>query len=163
MLAIQSDAQRFDQLRVVDRERFPRRRLDIEHQLVRLGIYRSRSRRQGFGVAEINRARGFIGPTEPWSIAQHLALISRSEKRKAFSARGAREGKKPVAVNAGVADEELVQLFAAHALHRVTPQAFDGPDHSHDQIKRDAFVIRKNENVCTQTNWLLGGVYSGKM
>jgi hypothetical protein len=72
-----------------------------------------------------------------------LTLIASGEKRKSFWTGRTFESKKPVAVNSRVASEDLVQLFAAHALDRIAPKAFDFSDDTHGRSREEKVEIRK--------------------
>jgi hypothetical protein len=68
---------------------------------------------------------------ETRAIEQHLVPFPPGEIRKSNRRRDAFEGEKPIAVDAREADKDLPQRLAAHALHRVAPEAFDLTDDTH--------------------------------
>jgi hypothetical protein len=58
-------------------------------------------------------------------------LIGRALKRK-----------DAIAIDAGITDEQFVELFAAHAFHWVTPETFDGGN-AHTESKSEESKFRK--------------------
>src|SRR5207237_10909216 len=83
------------------------------------------------GLHWVGRRCRFFGVSELRLVSQHLAVVWSGEKRKSLWTGRTGESKKAVAVNSGVAGEHLVQLFAAHTFHRITPKAFHCSDDGH--------------------------------
>jgi hypothetical protein len=65
---------------------------------------------------------------EPRAIQEHLSLLASREIGEPLGAAGTLEGEEAVAVDPGGPDESLLQLFAAHALDRIAPEAVDVTD-----------------------------------
>src|ERR1700732_2815688 len=121
----------FDQLRIIDRENVSIRGFDIDHQVSRLGGDWIDARRKFCSVIQIDRSRCFFRIAEARSIKNHLTLIACSEEGETFLRGRTLESKKAITIDSRITEKQLLQLVAAHAFHRITPEAFDGSDHAH--------------------------------
>src|SRR5262249_51848267 len=65
------------------------------------------------------------------TVTQHLRPRSPGQIRKAGRRILIEEGIEPIAENAGVADKDLVDGLAGHALDRIAPEALDFTDNGH--------------------------------
>src|SRR2546429_9992556 len=131
MLVVDLFAQTLDQRGVIYCQNIPIWCLNVDHQLLRLGVKRSYARWQFLRLRQISGTRGLVRMTKPRPVSQHLALVASGEKRKSFWTGRTAESKDAVAVNSGVAGEHFIQLFAAHAFDRITPKAFHCSDGVH--------------------------------
>src|SRR2546428_3188670 len=123
-----------DQSRVVDRDSFSIRRLDVDHQLRGVSRKRIHSRRQFLRISQISGARCFVRIAEAGPVSNHLTLFAAGEKRKAFSTGRTLESKKAIAINSCVAGEHFSQLLSAHTFDRITPKAFHCSDRAHSWL-----------------------------
>ena len=131
MFIVDLFAQHLDQRGIVYCHRLSGWGFDVDHQVVRVGVKRRYARREAVSLHLVDRPCCFFGVSEPRLVSQHLALLASGEKGKSFWTGRTGESKKAVAVNSGVAGEHLVQLFAAHTFHRITPKAFHCSDDGH--------------------------------
>src|SRR5436853_1178888 len=127
---------------MVDRKSFLVRRFDIDHQLGWLRCDRVRVPFLGF--AQIARACRLFWISEPHLIANHLALVPAGEKGKTLTVGRAFEGKEAIPVNASIACENFIQLFASHTLDRIAPKAFDRADNAHGLTIYEAIAINES-------------------
>src|SRR5882724_2322108 len=110
MFVVDPFAQGLDQRGVINCDGVSRWRLNIEHQVVGVGVKRSHSRRQALRLLQINRTGGLVRITEPRLISQHPALLPSGEIGESLWTGRTRESKETVAVNSRVARKHLVQL-----------------------------------------------------
>src|SRR6266705_6588130 len=122
-------AQIVDQRRVVDRESFSFWRFNFNHQLGRIRRDGIGSRTFSFG--QINWSRRLLRISEARAVTNHLTLVASGKERKSFWTERTRKSENAVTVNSGIAGEDLVQLFSAHAFDRITPKASHCPDDIH--------------------------------
>src|SRR5207237_10433738 len=122
-------AQSVDPSRRVERDSFSVRRFNYNHQLGRIRRDGIGSRTFSFG--QINRSRRLLRISEARAVTNHLTLVASGKERKSFWTERTRKSENAVTVNSGIAGEDLVQLFAAHALDRLTPKAFYFSDEAH--------------------------------
>src|SRR5690349_20073574 len=131
---------------MVDRKTFLVGRFDIDHQLGWVRCDRVGVRFLRF--AQIARACRLFWISEPYLIANHLALVPAGEKRKTLTVGRTFEGKEAIPVNAGIARENFIQLFASHTLDRISPNAFHRADNAHPLTIYE--VIGINESARTR-------------
>src|SRR5207237_10428866 len=115
-------AQHLDQRGIVYCHRLSGWGFDVDHQVVRVGVKRSYARREAVSLHLIDRPCRFFGVSEPPLVSQHLALLASGEKGKSFWTGRTGESKKAVAVNSGVAGEDLAQPVRHSAVQRMTPK-----------------------------------------
>src|SRR5215208_1380582 len=125
MTGVGSPSKQRQQGRIVDRDYFPRRRLDIDGKIGQFGIKWCYSRRDALGLAQIRWPCSSLRVAETRAKEHHAFLFAAREKRKTLGPGRASEAKQAIAVNAGKAEECLLQLFTRHALDRVAPEAVD--------------------------------------
>src|SRR5689334_10156810 len=133
---------------MVDRKSFLVGRFDIDHQVGWVRCDRVGVRFLGF--AQIARARRLFWISEPHLVANHLALIAAGEKWKTFTVGGTFEGKEAIPVNAGIARENFIQLFASHTLDRISPKAFDRAEDAHRLTIYEAIAINESARTGIQ-------------
>lgn len=77
-----------EQCRIVNRQRFAGGQFDVHHEICRVagGGGQPQTGREGFGIGEIGRLRGFFRMTKAWLAAQEIPLLARGEIRKSLRA-----------------------------------------------------------------------------
>src|SRR5256714_5982482 len=142
---LNSGAKEINQRWIVDFQKLSVGHFHVDRQL--RGTCGKRPRSVFFRFPLIAWACGFHWIAKPRPIANHAALVAAGEVRKSFWTRIADKGKKPIAINAGVADEEFLHLFATHTFDRITPEAIDFSDDRHDPITTEAPAARQRKSA----------------
>src|SRR5436190_14760238 len=129
MFLIDVCPEHFDQSGIINPKRLSVWSLNIDHQLFEIG--RERIRVFALCLGQIDRAGGFVRKSEARTILQQLSLLASCQVWESLVIRRASEGKEAIAIDSRITRKSFIQLFAAHALNRVTPEAVNFSDDVH--------------------------------
>jgi hypothetical protein len=117
--------------RWVHREHVSRWRLDVHHELRRIGVKRSGTGRDAFCFGQIDGLRRLFRMTESRAIEEHLSLLPPRQVGEPLGTVRAFEGEESIAVDPGEPEVRHLQHLTAHALDRIAPEAVDSPYDAH--------------------------------